>query len=427
MAIMIFAVLFLLFSLWAYYYFTTSRATAIGLGTALSYFIAGGFTQAIGRRGLMYMRQGMFLLCLKVSALFVVAGAIMSLVVALFLELFLSLFPVVAASDHSILIVYYLDLSLLWLGLATLYMLQRELLFSVAIALGIAVVFLCYQVVGWNIIVSQQIGILSAAVFSLLASLFFLVIQHRRHRVPQVPLSTKLPRPSLLIASVAPYFLFGLLYFVLIFGDRIMAWTGRMAFRETFFWFRADYEVGSNWALLGLLPALGALEYAIYRFSGHIKARQVLHTLQDVGGFRAWFLRFYVRQLILFAVMGVVGGVIAYFGVRALLPEVPLIASLFSPISVFVFIFAIIGYLLSFLGLLNVSVFFWLSRPRLAILSVVPAVVVDLGVGFVLSRTIDFYWAVVGFTAGAAVFNVLSFILVLRVLSDLDYYYYSAI
>ncbi|MHB1712825.1 MAG: hypothetical protein ACYCV7_15735, partial [Acidimicrobiales bacterium] len=50
MAIMIFAVLFLLFSLWAYYYFTTSRATAIGLGTALSYFIAGGFTQAIGRR-----------------------------------------------------------------------------------------------------------------------------------------------------------------------------------------------------------------------------------------------------------------------------------------------------------------------------------------------------------------------------------------
>lgn len=426
MAIMVFAILLLLFSLWAYYYFSTARATAIGLGTALSYFLAGGFTQAIGRRGLMYLRQGMFLVCLKVSAVFFLAGVVLSVVVAALLEAFFTAFPVISSFDRSIFVVYFLDLSLLWLGLATLYMLQREALFSVAIALGIAVVFLFHQVVGWNIVAAQQIGILSAALFAVIATVVILAFLHHRHKNAQLPLSAKLPRASILVSTVAPFFFFGFAYFLLVFLDRLLAWTGHMAFRETFVWFRADYEVGENWALLGLLPALGLIEYSLYRFSMHVKARQLEYKLNQAGAFRAWFLRFYSQQLILYAVMGVIGGLLAYFGVHALLPSVPLIATLFSPISTFVFIFALIGYLLAFISLFNISVFFWVSRPRMALLSVLPAVLTDFIVGFILSRTVSFYWAVVGFTAGAAVFAVLSTVLVLRIFSNLDYYYYSA-
>ncbi|MDA8379681.1 MAG: hypothetical protein M0020_02445 [Actinomycetota bacterium] len=426
MAIMVFAILILLFSLWAYFYFSTARATAIGLGTALSYFLAGGFTQAIGRRGLMYLRQGMFLVCLKVSALFFVAGVVLSLVVAAILEAFFGAFPVISAFDRTIFVVYFLDLSLLWLGLATLYMLQREALFSIAIALGIAVVFFFHEVIGWNIVAAQQVGILLAALFAVVCSVLILLYLHRKNKNDQLPLSSKLPRMSILVSTVAPFFFFGFLYFLLVFLDRLLAWTGHMPFRETFVWFRADYEVGENWALLGLLPALGLIEYSLYRFSAHVKARQLEYKLHQTASFQAWFLRFYALQLVLYAVMGVVGGLLAYFGIRALLPSVPLIATLFSPISTFVFIFALIGYLLAFISLFNISVFFWVSRPRMAILAAAPAVLVDFIVGFVLSRVIAFQWAVVGFTAGSITFALISTVLVLRVFANLDYYYYSA-
>ena len=49
---------------------------------------------------------------------------------------------------------------------------------------------------------------------------------------------------------MAPYFAYGLVYFSFLFADRIMAWTGRADYRQYFFWFQADYEVGLNWALL---------------------------------------------------------------------------------------------------------------------------------------------------------------------------------
>jgi len=427
MAIMIFAILLLLFSLWAYYYFSTARATAIGLGTALSYFLAGGFTQAIGRRGLMYVKQDMHKLSLKLCAVFVAAGIVMTICVAVFLYFFTTFFGVIASSERVVLITYYVTLSVLWLGLATLYMLQQEILFSVAIAVGIAVVYFVYVILGANIVLAHSIGILSAALFSLIASTIILLFRHYRTRDTRIPLLAKLPRPSLLLASIAPFFLFGVLYFLLIFTDRLMAWTGNMPFRETFVWFRADYEVGENWALLGLIPALGVLEYTLYRFSHQVRARQFEYTLAEVGGFRAWFMRFYIRQMIVFLVAAILGAVIAYFGVHALLPRLPTIAILFSPISVFVFIFAVIGYLFAAFGLLNTSMFFWLSRPRLALVAIVPGVVVDVVVAFLLSRGIQFYWAVIGFTVGSIVFAVLSTVIGVRILTELDYYYYSAV
>lgn len=427
MALMIFAILVLLYSLWAYYYFTVARATAIGVGTALSYLLAGGFTQAIGRRGLMYLQQGMFLLCLKVCALFVAAGVVMSVVVAAILYFFLLFFPVVSSVERNITLLYFFDLSILWLCLAVLYMMQREYLFSVAIALGIGVVYVLREYFQWNVVAAHQVGILSAAFFSLICAVGLLFFKHHKNKDPRLPLSHALPRITMLLASIAPYFLFGAMYFTLIFGDRIMAWTGRMPFRQSFIWFRTDYEVGENWALLGLLPALGALEYAVYRFSGFIKPRQIEYNLREVSSFRSWFLHFYRRQLVFYFVMAIVGGIAAYIGVRALTKPIPEVNILFNRVSIFVFIFATIGYMLSAFGLLNVSLFFWLSRPRLAILAITPALIVDALVGFILSRSIGYAWAVVGFTCGAAVFAIFSLVLALRILHNLDYYYYSSV
>jgi len=51
---------------------------------------------------------------------------------------------------------------------------------------------------------------------------------------------------------------------------------------------------------------------------------------------------------------------------------------------------------------------------------------VDVIVGFLLSRFFSYWWAVFGLFSGAVVFALLSLVLAIRVVSKLDYYYYSS-
>ena len=427
MGITVFASLILLYSLWSYYYFTPAQATAIGLGTALSYFVAGGITQAIGRRGLMYLRQGLYLMTLKVSLLFVGLGIAIALVVGALLWLLFTFVTVVSQFESDLTIIYFVSLSVLWLCLAVLYMLQKELIFSVAVTVGVFTVYYLREYLGWgSMIAAHQVGIFVTSAFSVLAAAASLTWQHRRHRDPNIPSTTALPRLIMLLSSVRTYLLYGSMYFLLLFADRMLAWTGRMEFRQTFVWFRADYEAGLNWALLGMLPAFTILELVLQRFGGAMKPQQLRYHLTARNTFAAFFLRFYMRQVLVYIVVAVVGIAITYYGMLALVPSIPELAVLRSEVALFTFRFGVVGYLSIGFSLLNLSVFFWLSRPKLAMTALVPAIVANFAVGYLLSRMFSFHYAAVGLGVGGVLFAAISTVLCLRVMSNLDYYYYSA-
>lgn len=426
MGLTVFASVILLYSLWSYYYFTPAQATAIGLGTALSYFIAGGFTQAIGRRGMMYLRQGMYLMTLKVVWFFVAAGILTSVVVAVVLILVFNVFSIISAYEANLAVMYFASLSVLWLCLAVLYMLEQELQFTVAVALGVFVVYLMREYVGTSMIWAHQVGLLTSSLYSMITSAQHLLRKHYKHRDKQAPISSKLPRPVILLASVRTFILYGSLYFTLLFADRLLAWTGRMDFRQTFIWFRADYEAGLNWALIGMMPAFTVLEMILQKFGSNMKPRQLKHALNDRTSFTHWYLRFYVRQVAVYFTVGIIGAVGAYYGMQALIPKIPELAIMALPVPRFSFFVGVIGYVLIGFSLLNLSVFFWLSRPKLAMLSLVPAMGVNLVIGYLLSRIFSYHLAVIGLAAGGFVFAFVSTILCMRVMSNLDYYNYSA-
>lgn len=428
MGITVVASLVLLYSLWSYYYFTPAQATAVGLGTALSYFVAGGLTQAIGRRGLMYLRQGMYLMTLKVSLLFIGLGALVALVVGAFLLLLFQFVTVVSQFESHLTVLYFITLSILWLCLAVLYMLQKELIFTVAVTVGVLTVYYVREYLGWDsMIMAHQVGIFVTSGFSVLAATTNLVWHHRRNRDPNAPGTTvELPRMVMLLSSVRTYLLYGSMYFMLLFADRMLAWTGRMEFRQTFVWFRADYEAGLNWALLGMLPAFTILELVLQRFGGEMKPQQLRYHLTARRTFSAWFLRFYLKQVVLYAVVALAGIVLVYYGMLALVPSVPELAVLRSDVTRFTFWFGVVGYLAIGFALLNLSVFFWLSRPRLAMMSLLPSIVANFAIGYLLSRMFSFHYAAIGLGVGGVLFAAISTVLCLRVMSNLDYYYYSA-
>lgn len=427
MGITVFASLILLYGLWSYYYFTPAQATAIGLGTALSYFVAGGITQAIGRRGLMYLRQGMYLMTLKVSLFFVAVGGAIAVGLGLLLFTLFNVVTVISRFESNLAVVYFVSLSILWLCLAVLYMLQKELIFSLAVAFGVFTVYYIREYSGIeSIIVAHQIGIFATAAFSLLAATASLWWQHKRNHDATQPATTELPRLVMLLSSVRTYLLYGTMYFLLLFADRMLSWTGRMDFRQTFVWFRADYEAGLNWALLGMLPAFTILELVLQRFGAAMKPQQLRYHLTARDTFSAFFLRFYLRQVLLYVAVAIIGILAAYYGLLALVPSVPELAVLGTDATRFTFYFGVFGYLAIGFSLLNLSVFFWLNRPKLAMISLTPAIIANVAVGYLLSRMFSYHLASIGLALGGLIFAAVSTVLCLRVMSNLDYYYYSA-
>lgn len=427
MAMMLFSVLVLLYSLWAYFFFEVPRGTAIAVGTVGSYLVTAGFMQAIGRRGLMYLRQDMQVLTFKVSMLLVGLGVAAVILSGLLIWAFLALFPVIAPGEVPIAVLYFVTLSLLWLGLSIVYMLQQEIWFSIAVALGIGMVYYMREFRRESIVVSHQAGILTAALFGLaIGTLLLWLREARLRRNRKQPIAGRLPRFSVIVYSVFPYFIYGLTYFLFLFTDRILAWTGKAPFRRYFVWFQSDYEVGLNWALLSLLLSFGILEFTVYRLGELIPYLSQRFTLLDIPRFTGNVLAFYRRAVSVYIVSAVAGVVIAFVAVQALAPRVPLIESLLTRTSVIVFFVASIAYLFVVWSLLNNVFLFSFSRPLYALRAVALALVVDLVVGFVLSRVFIYWAAVFGLLAGGIVLWLISSHYTMKVLRDMDFYAYSA-
>lgn len=428
MLLMLLSVLVLLYSLWAYFYFDVPRGSAIAAGIVASYLVTAGFMQAVGRRGLMYLRQDMYGLALRVSFLTLAIGFATVVVAGVVLWTLLLIFPLVAPSQVPITILYFFTLSCLWLGLSVVYMMQQEIWFSISVGLGIALVYFAREYMRTSVVVAHTLGILFAAVFGLVVGAIMLVLGDRRiQRTRKQPLAGKLPRLSVLAYSVAPYFLYGLLYFSFLFTDRILAWTGKTPFRQSFVWFQSDYEVGLNWALVTLLLSFAVLEFTVYRLAEELAYYAEVHSVLRIRKFTAQLLRFYRRSVIAYVISALVGVILGYVLVRYVLaPRVPLVGVLINDVAITVFFVSAVAYVLVVWALLNNAFLFSLSRPSYAIRAAAPALVVDLVVGLLCSRLIAYWAACFGLLAGGVVFWLLSTYYAMKVLKNVGYYAYSA-
>jgi len=428
MLLMLLSVLVLLYSLWAYFYFDVPRGSAIAAGIVASYLVTGGFMQAIGRRGLMYLRQDMFGLALRVCLLLVAIGFGTVVVSGLLFWLLLLIFPLVAPSQVPIAILYFFTLSCLWLGLSIVYMMQQEIWFSICVGLGIALVYFCREYLRTGVVFAHTLGIMFAALFGLAVGTILLLRGDRKvQSTRKQPLAGSLPRLSVLAYSVAPYFLYGLLYFAFLFTDRILAWTGKTPFRQSFVWFQSDYEVGLNWALVTLLLSFSVLEFTVFRLAEELRYFAEVHSVLHIKRYTDQLLGFYRKSVLAYVISAVVGIILGYVLVRyALAPHVPLVGVLINRVAITTFFISAVAYVLVVWGLLNNAFLFSLSRPSYAIRSVAPALVVDLVVGLLASRLIAYWAAAFGLLAGGIVFWLLSTYYAMKILKRVGYYAYSA-
>ncbi|MEN9646937.1 MAG: hypothetical protein RL238_3606 [Actinomycetota bacterium] len=427
MVIQIVSVLVLGYALWAYLRFDEAQATTVAVGTTLSFIVTGGFVQAIGRLGLYYGEQGAHGLAYRICKRLIRLGMLTVLAVGsawLCFNLFSGHFPILTV---LIALVYFLLLSALWLFMAVLYTTHQRLAIIVTPMVGVVVIAVVFNFTPLGIFASHWAGLTVTCVMSWYWG--DRVMSRRAKSVKGDKLLAVLPRASIIAYTVAPYFFYGICYFGFLFLDRMVGWSTADEALPFLIWFRTPYELGLDWALLCLVFTIALLEYTINAFSEMIIPTQQRFRASQVVEHNRYFKKFYKRQVIALILMSLASGIMVYKAVlwTRRFDHIEQIRDFFaSPITFCVFFWGAAGYGLLVVGLMNGVFFFALSRPFFVLRPIAAAIITSVVVGFVLSRTLDYWWSVAGMASGAFVFAVLTSRYVARVLNDLDYYYYSA-
>ena len=424
----IIAILVLRYSLWAWMDFTEAQATIVALGTLLSFMVTGGFIQSIGREGVRYVGSENYHLAEKTCWLLVQYGTITVLAVGMMVVALNTFIPLYDAKLTLVSIMYYLLLSELWLYASVAIVLGRPMAVLLVTTIGLAPVYLVMEYTSLGIYLAHWCGM----GFALLLLMVYTMIAFRRLADKTIPelKAGQLPRPSVRTYLVAPYFVYGVFYFLNIFIDRFVSWSAPSPEPPPYlFWFRTSYELGLDWALISMVFTLALLEYVIHEFSYfQIPAQRAVKSVH-IQEYIKFFKRFYRKFLLIVISVAVIDILLTYFGVLSFrqLDDVKEVREFFSsPTTFLVFYAAAVGYMFLAIGLYNSLFFFTLSRPEFVLRSIIPATAVNLVVAIVASRYFHFEYGVFGLVAGGLTFALLTTGFAQRFFRNLDYYYYAA-
>ncbi|MBP1154242.1 MULTISPECIES: hypothetical protein [unclassified Paenibacillus] len=426
MAISVLSMLTLKFSLWSNENLSVELATSIAIGTILSFMTVGGFTQAIARRGFFYIIQGHYHLARRTTYLFIRIGFIVSLALSaiiLITDIFFTLFPY---RMLFYIVAYFILLSSIWLTVTVMYILRREITFTVFIILGIAIVYVFYKILGMDIIWAQLLAILIISLLSAILIKYYFELDERKSKKTGI---SHLPRFSITVYTTMHYFFYGFLYFTFLFIDRIVAWSTNNVYMPYVIWFRGEYEIGLDFALLMLVLPMGFCEVSVSWLMKDLEAGQKVYKGSQTSKMNNNYLLMYFRTQGLHVLNAVISGFIIY-GVAYYLDHQYYLANgksfLSSEITQFVLVWALVAYTVLSVFLMNAVILFALSQPYKIINALVPGLIVNFIIGFLLSRWVGYHYAVSGLLAGSVVTAVLSTLNITKVLKKLDYYLYSA-
>jgi hypothetical protein len=432
MALSVFSMLTLRFSLWSYERLSTELATCISIGTILSFLTVGGFTQAIARRGFFYLFQNYYNMARRITFFFIRYGFAACAVISIllyFINLTFNLYP---QQMFLIIVVYYFFLTSIWLSVTVMYMLRKELTFTGMIAFGIGIVYLLFKIFNMPIIQSQLIAVSIVSIIGMGFAYYFFKSAEKREERGIAPQMTRL---SIMLYAVMPYFVYGLLYFAFLYTDRVISWSADHAWDNNqqympyFIWFRGPYELGLDFALLVLMIPLGMSEVIVNKMMRDLEVTKKSFLGYDFAKLNQLFRSSYVKMLLAITGATICSGILVYIAVVYFNDKYLIYAGkrlIPNDTTWFVFEISLVSYGILAIGLLNAVIMFSLSQPGFVNRALAPSFALNVLIGFLLTRWVDYSWGVIGLLAGSVLFTVLTTQSMLRLLKKLDYYLYAA-
>ena len=401
------------FSLWGGT-IESKLAAAVGLGTVLSFISTGGVIQIMARRSIFFAGVREYKMA-EASCWYWALGGLVSLgafgAALLAASAYFDLLP------HPLNLVafgFHICLGLFWLSAGILYTLEDTAGIVAAAAVGIVWVITIQKAFGIDLALSQLTGILLAS------GVAFAIAAVRMRRRSRKDLNRARPQRLALDLYLAwPYFLFGAVYYLFLFVDRLLAWTASTFAAPLSLEFRGHYETAVDIALFAFIFQVGWVQPAVVYFFDQLQSAQKRYAASVPQQFNRETMRRYRTILISFLPVAIGMTAATYSGAEAF-------GLLRNPVIHRTMIWAAAGYACVVVGLFNTSLLFRLSEPIGAFRPVAIAAAVNLTVGYILSRVVSYEMAAAGFAVGAACFAVLSTKQVQRRLQALDYYYFAS-
>jgi MFS family permease len=416
-------IIFFGYSLWTSVDFNTLQSTAVVLGVIVGMIISGGFVQVIGRQASFYWSYSDFEMTKKTINYILKKGTwaiLIGLSLLFILNMFLSFYP------NKVLIitfVYAFLIGLLILYLAPLYPIKQRWFISVAVFIGTTISIVLAKKTNLMIYFTHWIGLITVIGLSkLFQHLFFKRILHKTVKIAQNKINT----PVLLYHNYK-YFFYGLFIYLFVFIDRILAWSSELDGLLPFvIYFKKDYELGMDIAIVSFLFMGGVLEYSVKVFTHFLDLQQRLTKYNEVKHFNGYFTMMYWRNVLILLVSSTVLFIITYFLITSPWGYESRFHIKLLDLSYTVASFGCIGYLFLAWGMMNSLYLFTLGRPTEPLKAIIIATVVNIITGFVFSRFVGYEYSVIGMVMGSLVFMVLTLKENVSFFKNLDYNYYSA-
>jgi hypothetical protein len=277
-----------------------------------------------------------------------------------------------------------------------------------------------------DIVISQLISLLIVSICSILLVLYFFLTAERKG---EKGIAIKLPRFSITLYSIWPYFFYGFLYFSFLFIDRVNAWTKNEDYMPYIILFRGQYELGLDFALLTIIIPMGVSEVILSKLMLEIEASQKSFLVTESEKLYKQFLRTYKKMSLFIFISSTISSIVIY---RLLLwynqTSIRINGEnlLNNHVTLFVLFWGIISYVILAYCLMNSVILFALSQANMVVKAIIPSILTNFIIGFLLSRWISYEYAVIGLFVGTVIFCILTTKSLIKVFKNLDYYLYAA-
>ncbi|MEN9336030.1 MAG: hypothetical protein RLZZ500_1017 [Bacteroidota bacterium] len=411
------------FSLWTFVGFNEIQSTAVVLGVVVGLISTGGFIQVIGRQASFYWNYQdyhrvektiNYLLKIGIVSIFTV------LVLIFIVNFFFHLYPYELL---LIVFVYAFLIGVLVLTIAPFHTIKKRWAITVSIALGTLSAGILKEKTSISIYYVHWIGIGVALLFAR-TTLYLYLKKLVRNTSTNSGKDINIP---VFIYHNYQYFFYGLLIYFFIFIDRILAWSaGEGASQPFMVYFEKKYELGMDFAIMVYLMLAGVLEYGIASFTRFMDIGQKVISASNPEQYSGHIRKMYWQQVLLLFITGC----IAFFLIFELIDAAWGFKAKFnhelSRLSFRVFLIGGSAYLFLAWGILNALYLFTLGQVKKPLKALLYASLLNLVVGFVLSRMVGYEWSVVGLFAGSVLFLLITIKDTLRYFKNLDYHYYAA-
>ena len=403
---------------------------ALGLAPMFSLLVTGGFVQAMARRALSDISRGdprgaarhLVRVGLLAIAAVVVFGGAMSAVAFAIAD--------ISARGLADAAVVYFALSLLWLGMVSVTVAGRRFSIGLSELAGMEtglIAFLLATTAGLGLESSLRLAVLMG--FLVVLSLFLILARSGLRLqvvVAEANVAGYAPRARWLVLSLAPYFLYGLLFLSLNLVSSVTGWFGALPAGGDRDEAIRVLGLGMTVAIVPFLITVGISEFGLRQF--FLASRRLATTLTiDSGGALAeaiQALRGRQRAFLLSAL--VVASGLTFWGLKWAEGSGLDWGLLDGQRGTFVVGMGLFGYMLLALGMFDCSLFVTLSRPRLALKALGAGLLTSLALAAPLSWTLGYQYAAVAFVVGTAVFLLTTALEAKRLFRRADLAYYTS-